>query len=597
MCTHFFGRAARAVAFPVLVCSLAVPLGCGGSNSAAKQTIAEVAQAKAEDSAAPKALTTKQRLRVQDMVAPGGGAAPHGGAGPMASPAGDAAAFEFTVPEGWQDEAATAMRQVNLKVGEASECYVSVLGGGGGGLASNLNRWRKQMGQPELSEAEVAALPKKPLLGHEATFISIDGAFSGMGGAEAKPDYRMLGLALVSDVQAVFVKLTGPRAEVEAQTAKFDAFCASLAEGHGGHSHAEETAHAEAPAPTAPAAASAPVPAPAATPAPSAGDSPFKAVTPQGWTEAATSAMRQLNYTVGSATECYVTVLGGTAGGLASNVNRWRKQMGQPDLGEAEIAALPKRTLLGKEATLVSIDGAFSGMGAAEAKTGYRMLGLVQVADGRSVFVKMVGPQQEVEQQTPNFEAFTGSLSEGGAAAPAPSPTPAPAPAPAASAAPAAPAGGVTPPPMLAASAGTFDASKIQWSAPPSWQQGPERTMRLVTYNVGKSECYITVLGGAAGGVEANLNRWRGQLEQPALTAEEIAKLPTLKILGKDAPFLQVSGTYTTMSGEPLPGQTLLGAICLTDSGMLTVKMTGPEAEVASELENFKSFCTSIVSN
>lgn len=41
----------------------------------------------------------------------------------------------------------------------------------------------------------------------------------------------------------------------------------------------------------------------------------------------------------------------------------------------------------------------------------------------------------------------------------------------------------------------------------------------------------------------------------------------------------------------------LLGAICLLDKGLLTVKMTGPEAEVTAELENFKAFCASIASN
>ena len=142
-----------------------------------------------------------------------------------------------------------------------------------------------------------------------------------------------------------------------------------------------------------------------------------------------------------------------------------------------------------------------------------------------------------------------------------------------------------------------LDTSKLQWVAPPSWARAPDRVMRLVTYTVGQSECYITLLDGPAGGVEPNLNRWRGQMGATALSPEEVAQLPKVTVMGKEGMLLEAKGTYTTMSGETLQGQMLVGLICLLDNGLLTVKMTGPEAEVTAELESFKAFCASISMN
>src|SRR5688572_18937213 len=53
-------------------------------------------------------------------------------------------------------------------------------------------------------------------------------------------------------------------------------------------------------------------------------------ITPAGWSELPTSAMRVANFRVGDdeRAECYLTLLGGDGGGLAANVNRWRAQMG-----------------------------------------------------------------------------------------------------------------------------------------------------------------------------------------------------------------------------------------------------------------------------
>jgi len=129
------------------------------------------------------------------------------------------------------EQPTTMMRDINLVFGEngEGECYLAKLPGAGGGLVANVNRWRGQMGADPLTPDQVAELPKKPLFGQPATFVSVDGDFSpGMGSTEVREDYRLLGLILSSDAGAVFVKMTGPRELVVANEEKFDRFVASI---------------------------------------------------------------------------------------------------------------------------------------------------------------------------------------------------------------------------------------------------------------------------------------------------------------------------------------------------------------------------------
>ena len=68
------------------------------------------------------------------------------------------------------------------------------------------------------------------------------------------------------------------------------------------------------------------------------------------------------------------------------------------------------------EITGLDISGTFSGgmgMGSAEPQTDYRMLGAIAVHRSGTVFFKMTGPAQTVEQWTASFDEFIGSLQAG----------------------------------------------------------------------------------------------------------------------------------------------------------------------------------------
>ena len=138
-------------------------------------------------------------------------------------------------------------------------------------------------------------------------------------------------------------------------------------------------------------------------------------ITPDGWTKAPGSPMRDVNLSFGAngEGECYVARLPGMGGGILANVNRWRQQMGASPITPAEADALPMRPLFGQPAKFIKVDGKFSGMGATEVKDDYRMLGLILASEAGAVFVKMTGPRELVEANEKNFDIFTNSLDVG----------------------------------------------------------------------------------------------------------------------------------------------------------------------------------------
>jgi hypothetical protein len=136
--------------------------------------------------------------------------------------------YRWSKPSGWKELPATQFRKVNFSFGPngEGECYLS--SSSGGGVVENLNRWRAQMGQPELTAEQVTELPVKTLFGAPGRFIDISGTFTGAGGAEPKSDYRLLGVVYSEGNTTVTVKMTGPAPLVEAEKGNFDTFCASL---------------------------------------------------------------------------------------------------------------------------------------------------------------------------------------------------------------------------------------------------------------------------------------------------------------------------------------------------------------------------------
>ncbi|MEE8105012.1 MAG: hypothetical protein V3T86_05710 [Planctomycetota bacterium] len=265
--------------------------------------------------------------------------------------------------------------------------------------------------------------------------------------------------------------------------------------------------------------------------------------------------------------DCYVAK---ARGGLVPNLNRWRRQMGlSPETAEV-IEALPRTRLLGRDATVVDLDGEFAGMGAMESMKGYRMLGLILFVGEDGLFLKMTGPFAAVESEKKNFDRFAASLRVG------------------------AHDGGATTPPLQRGGSGGGD---LSWRPPDGWEKQPDRQMRKVTYRPAgdpKAQCYVSVWPGNVGGLLMNINRWRGEAGAQPLTMAEIDLLPKTKALGRDVPLLHVEGDFRGMGGAPLSGAGLMAIFCELTGRTVTVKMTGPAALVSKEKSNFIAFCESL---
>ncbi len=100
-----------------------------------------------------------------------------------------------------------------------------------------------------------------------------------------------------------------------------------------------------------------------------------------------------------------VTRLGGAAGGLASNVNRWRQQVGATPLGEAELEdAVKEIPLVNAIGDYVAIE---SPEGASKAQA---ILGVIVNRDGATWFFKLQGDLELARREREKFEAFVQSV-------------------------------------------------------------------------------------------------------------------------------------------------------------------------------------------
>jgi hypothetical protein len=298
----------------------------------------------------------------------------------------------------------------------------------------------------------------------------------------------------------------------------------------------------------------------------------FEWTTPSGWRvvpAGAGQSDRVVTFALpgNSGGECYVSVLAGSGGGLAANFARWRSQVGLEPLTAAAIDALPRRTLLGREAPLLECEGSFRGPNDAQSKPGYKLLGLCLEGPSFLITLKMIGPAAIVDAQRAGFEELRESLrlsqrvhegvARGGDGARA------------------------SDPPVRAA--------LLAWTAPAHWQRGADRFGREVTFTApGEVECWVSVLGGDGGGLRANVDRWRDQLGLPALAAGEEPRLLPIAMLGRPGHLLEVVG-----EGKHA-GRAMLVAMCPFEAGTVFVRMTGPQPSVAGERGAFEAFCASL---
>jgi hypothetical protein len=152
-------------------------------------------------------------------------------------------------------------------------------------------------------------------------------------------------------------------------------------------------------------------------------------------------------------------------------------------------------------------------------------------------------------------------------------------------------------------------AATLKFDAPSGWvSKPPASTMRVAEFTLPRAAddaedaaLAIYFFGGQGGTVEANLDRWIGQLTQPdGKPSKDVAKTSKLTSHGLEITLIDLTGTYVAEvspgSAEHYnkPGFRLRAAVVITPGGPYYVKLTGPERTVTRWDESFMTFLKSL---
>lgn len=163
------------------------------------------------------------------------------------------------------------------------------------------------------------------------------------------------------------------------------------------------------------------------------------------------------------------------------------------------------------------------------------------------------------------------------------------------------PLGGETAAPAPAAAPGgamgTLPASAVAagqalaWTAPEHWQAKPPGGVRKGSYAVTgdggtSADLAITAFPGDTGGLQANINRWRGQIGLANAGPAEIERaLERFEANGLTVILVDLTGPQ---------GVRLLGGIVPVGGETWFFKLTGPEPLVARERAAFRAFLETV---
>lgn len=135
---------------------------------------------------------------------------------------------------------------------------------------------------------------------------------------------------------------------------------------------------------------------------------------------------------------------------------------------------------------------------------------------------------------------------------------------------------------------------QLKYTLPDGWKEKAPSAMRVASFDIsqnGKSvDVSVVPLGGQAGGDLANVNRWQGQLNQPALDDDAIQKMAEkVTVAGQPAELYDLMGTASDSS----PAR-IISVILHRDDTVWFFKMDGDAVLVEQQKPAFISFLQSL---
>jgi hypothetical protein len=303
--------------------------------------------------------------------------------------------------------------------------------------------------------------------------------------------------------------------------------------------------------------------------------------TPESWTEAAAGTMRVASFKIskdGKQADVSVIPLGGGAGGDVANVNRWRGQVGLDAATEEDLKKSAAQVeVAGQPAELYDLVGKNPGSG-----DPMRVIGAIQHRDGIAWFFKMSGDDTLVAEEKSALLEFLKSVKF---EAPDMSAMPAGHP----------PMNGMSMPGMTASSGPISHEGQPAWQVPAGWQEvsgGQFLVAKFLVSGEANAQAAVNVSASAgdAGGLSANVNRWRNQLGLGAQSEDDINKSVTsLEIPNGKASLVEIHGTDMRTS-QPAH---LVGVMVPQREQTFFYKLMGDAKLVAAQKDAFIKFVQS----
>jgi hypothetical protein len=142
----------------------------------------------------------------------------------------------------------------------------------------------------------------------------------------------------------------------------------------------------------------------------------------------------------------------------------------------------------------------------------------------------------------------------------------------------------------------TSEAPPVSWTTPAGWTEVPPSEIRVGSFKISgadgkQADVSVVPLPGMAGGNPANVNRWRGQVNLPALSDDQLAsQAEDVQAGGQSAELYDLAGQNAT-TGQ---ATRILGVIQHRDGTAWFFKMTGDANLVEQEKPTFITFLQSL---
>ena len=318
------------------------------------------------------------------------------GAMPAADIPVSAAPVHWTTPAGWQELAPTSIRLGNFAIsgkGQAkAEVGIFSFPGSVGTELDNVNRWRRELQLPPIEAGQIVAQP--------VTIDSMNGRLFDISGATSSTVVA----SLPRDGATWFFKMRGDKETVaNAKPAFLELLKSIRFSPTGGEAAAAPAFDAASPSPHA-------ALSPAARPDPESSADEPKWTVPETWTEKKAGPMVFKTFSAangkGQTASVNISFFPGDVGGTFANVNRWRGQLGLPQItkDKLETVTQPLDTAGGK-ATLVDFTGTDSRTGQLS-----RLIAVMVRHGNNTWFYKLSGQGPVVEEQKETFVKFVQSV-------------------------------------------------------------------------------------------------------------------------------------------------------------------------------------------